>query len=341
MTTTLIELTFLLSAALIGTAGDPPGSGGGDDDPPARTGGEVHIHCKREALLRGTRILLGDIAEIRTDDAALRDRLYDVEIGTRPGMGFNRVLRARDVLQRLVQVGLSAESFELGGADEIVVQPLSQTLDGNALVNAAEPALRAALDIEIVNEYELELMRLPKLVHVPPGRLGIELQARVDPNRVRSWSAAVTVDIVVDGEVFKSVPVQWRVHQFHYALVPTRPIKRGAPLASDAIEIRRMQATPGASAMQLRSLDAIAGKVAARDLHVGKSLLPSDLADPAIIFENDLVTLIARKGRIQVTTRGIALNAAPEGGRVTVRNLSSGKPVKGIAYGPGVVLIAH
>jgi DNA mismatch repair protein MutS2 len=51
--------------------------------------------------------------------------------------------------------------------------------------------------------------------------------------------------------------------------------------------------------------------------------------------------LVAHRGRVQVSTKAVALDDAPLGERVMVRSLSTTKPVQGVVYAAGIVVIPN
>ena len=307
--------------------------GGGDGAQPAK----VRIVAKADALVRGGEILLRDLAQVETDDAVLTDRLLEVSFGRRPSFGFTRVLSAHDVLQRLVREGLAAEQLAVAGAREIVVQPLFAVLQAQDLLDVAEPALRAAIELD-AGDVEFELATPLRTLRVPPGRQSLDLRAKLRNGTLQQSAALVDVSIIVDGEAHEVVPVQFRLRRFAQVLVTTQPISRGQALGEHNVEVRRLEAGYTTSPW-LGAADAVLGKVAGRDLRAGERLALGALADPAVIHRGDQVSLVSTKGRVKVTTKAVAQQDGAVGDRVTVTNLTSGKAVQAVVEGVGVVSV--
>jgi flagella basal body P-ring formation protein FlgA len=237
-----------------------------------------------------------------------------------------------------VMEGLPAASLQLAGAKEIVVQPLTMVLKPSDVTEAAEPVLLAALGHESHGDIEHELVAPLKAERVPPGRRSFDLRAQLHDGRVSYNSATIDVAVLVDGEVYKTLSVPYRLRRFGQIVVARKPIRRGAPLDEENVEVRRMEAAMGTS-MLVTALAAVENKVAARDIQGGQSLRLGDVAEPALIRKGAPVSLVSSSGRVKVTTRAIALGDAPIGGRVAVQSLTSQQVVQGVVRGVGVVIV--
>jgi flagella basal body P-ring formation protein FlgA len=301
-------------------------------------GPSVEVRCKTEASIRGTEILLADVAEVRVDDTELLARLLAISFGPRPGFGYSRQLSRNDVMLRLAHEGLSLDGLHLTGADDILVQPLFRTLDPQEILDAAEPVLRAAMLHGADEDFELEPAPRPKAMRFPPGRRSFELTARVRDGRVQPTSAIVDIGVLVDGEEAQIVPVSFRIRRFHYVLATTQVVRQGDPLGEHNLELRRIEAAYGTSHW-LTALDDVRGMVAARDLRAAQQLSVGAAVAPAVVARGDQVTLVVNNSRIRVATRAIAQESGRVGDPVVVTNLSSGTTVQATVAGPGVVVI--
>ena len=75
--------------------------GGGEGDKAKA----VRVICKADADIRGTEVLLRDLAEVSTPDDDLTARLLRISFGRRPAYGFSRVLSRRDILRGALASG--------------------------------------------------------------------------------------------------------------------------------------------------------------------------------------------------------------------------------------------
>ncbi len=121
-------------------------------------------------------------------------------------------------------------------------------------------------------------------------------------------------------------------------LVATRHLQRGAiPKADDfRITEREISALPGG---YLTALVALQEKRLVRSVRPGTVLTPSMLEPLPVVKRGDTVTLLVKRGSLQIRASGKALSDAGDGARIRVRNLSSNKIVDGTVLGPRTVQI--
>jgi len=110
----------------------------------------------------------------------------------------------------------------------------------------------------------------------------------------------------------------------------------GAVLTAADIEMQPISLRY-ADAQGIAPLVALVGKALKRPARAGMLLGTSDVAEPEIIKRSQMVTLYYRKGPLNLTVKGQALNAAAKGETVAVLNLISKKIVNGVAAAPGAV----
>jgi len=308
--------------------------GGGDDDKDKT----VVVQCKADAQVRGTDILLRDVAEIRTHDPELTQRLLEVTFGKRPAFGFNRVLSRQDITMRLLREGLQSGILEVSGARETVLHPAVTRVLGQDILDAADAVLAAAIEVDPEADVEFEPTGSLRALLVPPGRVSMDLSAKLRDGVLHHTSAVVEVSILVDHEPFKVVRVPYRLHRFHRVLVATKAIDQGESLGEENLALRRVEA-PAATTPFLNDFDAVRQKVAARKLQAGAKLSLRLISDPAVIYNGDQINLVAIHGRVRVAARGIALQDGAVGQRIQVRNLSSSKVMQATVHGTGLAVI--
>jgi len=93
--------------------------------------------------------------------------------------------------------------------------------------------------------------------------------------------------------------------------------------------------TPGA----LTRIDEVIGMEARVNLYPGRPIRAGDLAPPALVERNELVTIRYEQGGLLIVTEGRALDRAAHGEPLRVLNLSSRNTVTATASAPGLVII--
>lgn len=297
-------------------------------------GTRVTIECKDQALIRGTEVLMRDVAKIETRLPELTWRIAEIKLANRPAYGINRIFGRHDLLMQLVKTGLSVTQIKFTGATEILVTPQTTRLKPADLLEAADPTLRAALESEPNPDIEHELVSRLSSIKVPPGRVSLNLRARL--KGIQPSGATVEISVEVDGEIYKTIDLQYRLRRYSKMLVTSRAIKAGEPLSSDNLVQRRMLLAPESS-FNVANFDQTIDKVAARNLKANHALHIGHLADPTIIFAKQMVSLILKSSRIKIESTGQALRDGSIGQRIPVLNLTTRKQAWGHVTAPGVV----
>lgn len=178
---------------------------------------------------------------------------------------------------------------------------------------------------------------------------GVRAEAAIDQGlRMPECTQGLSAHVGNRGvaEVACAGPMAWRlfvpvkVSRLGDTLVLTRPLAAGQTLTADLLRVEtRDQAGLAAGALE-RPEQAI-GRVSARALSAGSALLASDLRSPRLVKRGDQVTLIARRGGLEVRSLGRALADAGEAEQVNVENSSSRRQVRGVVNARGEVEIGQ
>jgi flagella basal body P-ring formation protein FlgA len=89
----------------------------------------------------------------------------------------------------------------------------------------------------------------------------------------------------------------------------------------------------------LLAAEEIVGREAERRLAPGRPLRQADLRSPRLVRKGEVVTLLFRRGAIEISAQGRALEDGAEGERVRAANLDSERPVAGLVIGRKRLLV--
>jgi flagellar basal body P-ring formation protein FlgA len=173
----------------------------------------------------------------------------------------------------------------------------------------------------------------------------VRAEASIDPGlRMPACEAGLSAHVGHRGvvEVACAGPMAWRlfvpvkVTRLGEALVLLRSVPAGQTISLDMLktETRDLE---GLAAGALARPEQAVGRIAARSLMAGSPLLASDLKSPRLIRRGDQVTLVARRGGLEVRSLGKALGEAGEDEQVNVENASSRRQVRGRVNAAGEV----
>ena len=306
--------------------------GGVDHDPPA----QPDLRIKPATTVRGLHVTIGDLCEITPVNAQTL-AISQLRFGPAPVNGFSRAVSRADLIQSLAGHGVQLKTLKISGGSEVIVQGMSVEVPQQDMLDAATAALEALLAVE-GGDVELEAPVRVRHFKAPPGRVSQDLRARVRGNRTAITSAVVDVEVLVDGEVFKKIPLRYKLQRFQNVLKTTGAIRKDQALGPENVTVVREPMTQ-ATNMFLGDIQQVAGMCAKRDLRANQLLTLGDTAPPALIRKGDIVTIVLTHGRVKVTAKAIANEDAPLGGRIRLTNRNSRTPLTGVVYGRGLVVV--
>lgn len=181
-----------------------------------------------------------------------------------------------------------------------------------ARVEAEMQALDPRLDLPPCDDAELT----PRS-HQQHGRIPVAVRCQTP----QPWSIFLTGDVTV------SVPV----------VITTRPVRRGEIIRPGMVATREQDLTGLRSHFYTDPTDVI-GKEARRNLGESEVVVASQLTEPVAVERGSKVQIVARRGAVVITSTGEALGEGRIGAQVRVRNLGSGRIVRGWVAGPGRVV---
>lgn len=307
--------------------------GGGDDEKDKQ---RLEVRVKATTMVRGLDVTIGELCEV-TPAGAEALAIAQIKFGPAPVNGHARTVSRTEIVQAVAAAGRDVGTLKFEGATEIVVQPVLNEVPTQDLLEAATAALQAVLAIE-GGDVEYEAPTRLRQLQAPPGRRTQELTAKLRGAQTGPTTAVVDVDVVVDGESFKKVPVQFKLVRFQPILKTTGVIRAGTPLGPENVALVREPCAQTTS-LFLGSMDQVAGLIAARNLQSDQRLMLGDTALPAAIHKGDSVTVVLTQGRVKVTAKAMANHDAPLGGRITLTNLQSRSQLVGVVAAAGLVVV--
>jgi flagella basal body P-ring formation protein FlgA len=307
-------------------------TGGGDEKGKPVT----PVKLKPSVAVRGLDVTIGELCELPADASGMA--LADIRFGNAPVNGHTRTVTRTEVVQSIAAAGVDITTVKVEG-DEVLVQAVVAEVPGQELMDAATNALQAQLAVE-GGDVEYEIPNRVRQIQAPPGRRSQELRARVRGPRTGPTSAVVDVEILVDGESCKKVPVTFKLQRFQQILKTNGTVRAGAPLGPDVVALVR-EPLDHASALYLTRMDQVDGLIAARNLQGNQRLTLGDVAPPAVVRRGDVVTVVLTRGRVKVTAKALANHDAPLAGRITLTNIQSRATLTGVVHGPGLVVVSQ
>ncbi|MCP3914853.1 MAG: flagellar basal body P-ring formation protein FlgA [bacterium] len=282
--------------------------------------GGVTITLPQTIEVSGTEITLGQIAEITGDDVLDVVRARELALGYAPAPGYSRLI-GRD----LVIQGLRAQAADLectfAGAAVCRVTPAVTLVKASDLRAAAERALGSSL---AGADFEITLKGPLGDVSVPRPKQTVELRAAVRESGGALGSWSVPIEIVLDGDVYRTIWSSWTVEEWRTLPVLNTRVTRGLELTPDMFTLRRIRVGSGRNASALDP--ATFGRATAvRDLPAGSVVTDRDVQRAVVVRRGDIVSLEVKKGAITARALAFAKQDGRVGDRVRVETASAGR----------------
>lgn len=292
----------------------------------------VTVSLPETIEVKGTELTVGSIAQVTGQDAALVARVEAASLGYAPAPGYSRLLDGQRVAADLRQLMPSVQ-FQVTGAPRCRVTPEVVTLTAARLLQEADSALRGALegeDVRITTSAQLADLQ------VPAPQEAMELRARLRDGAPRAGAWSVPVEILVDGEVYRTVWTRWEVELWERRHVLRHSVRAGQNLSSADFELVRVP-VGSRSAHQALAPAALGDATARRALAKGAVVTDRDVERRVVIARGETIYLEVLRGRLRVRCLATALRDAHVGDHLPVRIQTSGKEFTALVTGPDSV----
>lgn len=138
----------------------------------------------------------------------------------------------------------------------------------------------------------------------------------------------VRVELQVEGETHRALNVTVDTRFFKEVLVTTRGIRRGEDFTADMFELIERDIT-GEKDGYYTDFAALTALQAKRPLGFDRILTHRYVEKVPVVHRGDEVRLVVQTGNMRISTLGVALQDGGVGMRIKVRNLDSGKILRG------------
>jgi flagella basal body P-ring formation protein FlgA len=293
----------------------------------------VDLTLKAEATLQRDHAVLGDLLASSPDSIRSGQTLSDVVVLKRSSSG-NTITLTRAMLARRLFIARPElrGTINWHGAASITIHTESAPDMDARLVDAAKVELEAYLAGQ-VKVFVVEPASSRTRPVLPPGEFTFRAQALADrPIRKRM---AVAVDIVRNGQPYRTIPIWFAVSATTDVLVAKEDLDPQHPLTDILFERQRLDIAslsqpPVDPASNLRRLRV------RRNVAQGAVLLTSDIEQTPPVARNQDIALKVVAGGVTIETQATALSDATIGKSVRVRNPRSGEEFVAIVVAPGM-----
>jgi flagella basal body P-ring formation protein FlgA len=294
----------------------------------------VSLHFADSVMVNDTLILIGDIAKVKSDDAALAAQVRAMVVGEAAPAGFSRFINSADLI--VYRVKPQVKNTEVVSENQKRVKITSDYQEKK--VGDFEEAIRAYIAENLgwkAGEWSLEITNLSSSWKM--GRGAAETEFSGLDNAFAKGNLNITLT-ARQGSRVSRVPVSCRISVKAPVLVAARTIQRGEAFNAENSRIAEMDIT-GFAFAPLTELPKAGAATAIRTVSSG-SILHGKLLKPIPLVERgDQVRVQFNGERISVSVLGVARGSGSYGDRIWVENLQTGKLIRAAVSGKGSVVV--
>ncbi|GEM_PF-1533080 len=271
--------------------------------------------------VKGSVILLGDIAKITGEDIALVESLKRVKVAEAPLRDASLEIGLDEIKDALLKSGLDLRGvlFRLPKRIEVRSAPggsLDRVL-GEYLLSKFGPKVR------------WRLLSTPSL---PP-----DARYSVIPYGVvrRENFYVVPVAYYLDNGSTGRVDLLVKVSMVESVVVALRNLAWHEVIGEGDVALMEREIDPLYPAA--KSLSQVIGKRLKKPIRKGDVVITSYLESPPVVKRGSAVVIVAQVGGVSVKAQGKACESGGIGDKIEVLNISTGRRIKALVLGPGMV----
>lgn len=287
--------------------------------------GGITVTLRPQAEVTGTEFTLGAIASVSGADEDAVARVSGFSLGYAPAPGYSRLFVRQRLAAQLAR-GFADLEIAVEGQTTCRVLPSVQTVEARRISFEAEGVLR---EVFAVTDVHLEPSGQVADLVVPRAGQRLELRARLREHTPRPGAWSVPVEILIDGQVYRTVWTSWVAELWERRQVLRRDVAGGEVLQASDFETRRVRVGTGRERNALSPI-AFGHAIARRDLSVGSVVTARDVERMTVVHRGDHLSLEVRRGQVTVRAVAIAQQDGRVGDRVHVICERTGKEISAV-----------
>lgn len=292
---------------------------------------EAAIRIKEEAWVKGPKVYLSDLVEVK--ERELKERLADIEVSSAARPGDSKSLNATLVEARLEHAGVDLERVALDRPSQ--VRATTMHLDVTPEMMAA--SLREHIELAMpwdpaLTEIDISLPR--QGIQAPDGDLLIDWRAA--PSYRYLGLTNFRGEVLVDGVHYRTIVVRAGVETYQEILVAATDISRGRPLAAAHVKkqiVALSQAPDGA----ITAVEDIVGLIARKTIFPNQPITSRNVDQPKLIKRNQTVLVEVNSGSIHIQHQARAMMDGKVGDVIVCANPVTKQEFQGVVRADGVV----
>ena len=283
--------------------------------------GTYTIRVFERPELKGDRIRLGEIAEIKGEDPALLKKIRDIVIGKSPLPGKSRRIDSDYIRIRLKQNGIDLSQINLQ-------VPIKVEVSRSFIEISKEKIEKIVLDFVYgIVPWEKDQVRIKKIcvsnsALLPEGNITYKVVAPRNTDFL--GNVPLSVLFKVNRRLEKKIWATVNIEVLTEMVVTKRHLRRYHVITEDDIHLKKMDLSKVKS-NAVTTYEEVLGKRTKRAINTGEVLRTDHIELPPLVKRGDVVSIIAETDGLRVTTLGEVRKKGCRGERIKVLNLDSKK----------------
>ncbi len=176
------------------------------------------------------------------------------------------------------------------------------------------------------DNFEVQAMYPGRDVILPEGKIDFEFEIFGRSQRFKVGRIPLVLNIKIDGILKKKIWINSKVKFFKEVVKTKRLLQKGKVITSEDLSLEQVDALQ-VGRRAFIDPDEVIGLMAVRDISQGDILKLNMVKKPAVVKRGDRVLIMAKMGRMKITTPGIVREKGFKGSMIRVQNINSKKEV--------------
>jgi len=297
----------------------------------AQAEGESSVKIKDEAFVKGPKVYLSDLVEVKEPE--LMERLATIEVSGAAVPGASKQLTASLVEARLEHAGVDLGELDPDRPSQIRTTTMSIEVSPEALA----ASLREHIELEMpwdpeVTEIDVPLPR--QNLMTPEGEMSIEWRA--SPQYHYVGPANFRGNVLIDGTLYRTVVLRATIETYQEIVVAATDIPRGRPVSAGQLTMQTvaLSLAPEGAVTDMSELE---GLVARKTLFPGQPVTTRVVELRRLIKRNQMVPVELSSSAIKIQHQAKAMMDGKEGDVIVCANPVTKEEFQGVVRADGVV----
>lgn len=294
--------------------------------------GEDTVTLLEEAQVRGSKVLLGEVAAIEGVNA---EALAAIEVIAAPMPGAAKQVHASLVESRLRGAGFDPKNVSIKGSSRVRATTAHATISREALAESLRQHILLEMPWDL-GDTQVDVPLPLNDIIAPDGDVDIFWKA--NPQYRYVGAGAFSAEILVDGQVFRTLQCKAIVEPYVNVVTALSDIPRGRSIGPRDLDLRKI-AVSAAPQGAVTRIEDIIGMVATKTIFPGQTVTTRMVDMPVIVRRSQMVPVEVQSGAVQLQGRAVAMSDARAGDLLTCMNPNSKEQFLGLLRKDGVVVV--